>query len=56
MNSMRWQPVPSDDSALKVIYLAIGEVSKEWTMPIRNWKPALNHFMIVFEERLKDHV
>lgn len=47
---------PSDDSALKVIYLAIGEASKKWTMPIRNWKPALNHFMIVFEERLKDHV
>lgn len=47
---------PSDDSALKVVYLAIGETSKKWTMPIRNSKPALNHFMIVFEERLKDYV
>ena len=28
--------------------------SKKWTMPIRNWKPALNSFMIEFEERLVD--
>ena len=37
---------PSDDSAKKVIYLAIQEASKKWTMPIRNWKMALNRFMI----------
>jgi len=47
---------PTDASAMKVVYLAITEASKKWTMPIRNWKPALNHFMIVFEERLKDYV
>ena len=40
---------PSDDAALKVIYLATQTVSKKWTMPIRNWKPALNRFMIEFE-------
>lgn len=47
---------PSDDSATKVIYLAIQAASKKWTMPIRDWKPALNHFMIVFEEQLAPHV
>src|SRR5690606_35194788 len=47
---------PTDDSARKVVYLAIMDASKKWTMPIRNWKAALNHFMIVFEERLKDYV
>ena len=47
---------PTDASAMKVVYLAITEASKKWTMPIRNWKKALNHFMIVFEERLKDYV
>ena len=47
---------PTDDSAMKVVYLAITEASKKWTMPIRNWKQALNHFMIVFEDRLQDHV
>ena len=47
---------PSDDSAKKVIYLAIQEASKNWTMPIRNWKAALNRFMIEFEDRLVDYV
>lgn len=47
---------PTDDSATKVIYLAIREASKKWTMPIRNWKPALNRFMIEFEDRLADFV
>ncbi len=47
---------PSDDSAMKVIYLAIMVASKKWTMPIRNWKLAMNRFMIEFEERLKDYV
>ncbi|MAP28403.1 MULTISPECIES: IS256 family transposase [unclassified Methylophaga] len=43
---------PSDDSARKVVYLAILGASKKWTMPIRNWKAALNRFMIEFEDRL----
>lgn len=47
---------PSDDSAKKVVYLAIQQASKKWTMPIRNWKAALNRFMIEFEERLTDFV
>jgi len=47
---------PSDDSAKKVIYLAIQQASKKWTMPIRNWKPALNRFMIVFEDRLTEYI
>jgi len=46
---------PTDDSAKKVIYLAIRQASEKWTMPIRNWKPALNRFMIEFEDRLKDY-
>ncbi len=47
---------PTDDSAKKVIYLAIMDASKKWTMPIRNWKTALNRFMIEFEDRLKAYV
>lgn len=43
---------PSDDAALKVVYLAIDAAAKKWTMPIRHWKPALNRFMIEFEEQL----
>ncbi len=46
---------PTDNSAKKVIYLAIIDASKKWTMPIRNWKMALNRFMIEFEDRLSDY-
>ncbi len=42
---------PTDDSALKVIFLAIDNISKKWTMPIKDWKPALNRFAIEFEGR-----
>lgn len=47
---------PSDDAAFKAIYLAIQSASKKWTMPIRDWKPALNRFMIEFEEQLAPHI
>jgi transposase-like protein len=47
---------PTDDSAKKVIYLASQAASKKWTMPIRNWKLALNRFMIEFEDRLTDYI
>ena len=47
---------PRDDAASKVVYLVIQAASKKWTMPIRDWNPALNRFMIVFEEQLSRHV
>ncbi len=47
---------PDDQSAVKVVYLAIQEASKKWTMPIRNWKPALNRFTIEFGERVTTHL
>ncbi|KTD35572.1 hypothetical protein Lmor_1019 [Legionella moravica] len=43
---------PSDESAKKVVYLVIIYASKKWTMPIRNWRPALNRF----KERLSEFV
>jgi transposase-like protein len=43
---------PSADSAVKLVYVAINEASKKWTMPIVGWKQALNHFAILFEGRL----
>ncbi len=47
---------PTDESARKVIFLAIQDASKRWTMPIRNWRQALNRFMIMFEDRLSDYM
>ena len=43
---------PNAESALKLVYMAIHEASKRWTHPIKNWKAALNHFAILFEDRL----
>ena len=47
---------PNDNAAKKVIFLAIESASKKWTMPIQNWKQALNRFMIEFEEQLTPHM
>ena len=44
---------PSDESARKVIYLAIAQASKKWTMPIQNWRTGLNRFMIELGERIQ---
>src|SRR5512146_1000846 len=43
---------PTDESLLKLFYLAMNNISKKWTMPIRDWKAALNRFSIQFEDRL----
>lgn len=43
---------PSDQSAMKTIYLATQNASKKWTMPIRNWGQAMQHFSIVFGDRI----
>jgi transposase-like protein len=43
---------PNAASAIKLVYLAIHEASKRWTMPIKGWKAALNEFAILFEGRL----
>jgi putative transposase len=43
---------PSDEAVMKLIYLAIQNISKKWTMPIRDWKGALNRFSILFEDRM----
>lgn len=36
---------------MKVVYLAIEQAAKTWSMPIRDWKPALDQFMILYEDR-----
>ena len=39
---------------MKVVYLAIDAVAKKWSMPVLNWKGALNRFMIEFPERMPE--
>jgi putative transposase len=43
---------PTDESALKLLYLALQNISRKWTMPIKEWKAALNRFAILFEDRM----
>jgi len=43
---------PSDEAALKLLYLALQNIARKWTMPIKEWKAALNRFAILFEDRM----
>lgn len=46
---------PNDDALIKLYYLALRNISKKWTMPIQNWKAALNRFTILFDDRMPQH-
>ncbi len=43
---------PTDDAVFKLFYLALNNISQKWTMPIKDWKAALNRFTIQFDERM----
>jgi putative transposase len=43
---------PNDASMFKLLYLALNNIAKKWTMPIRDWKAALNRFAILFGDRI----
>lgn len=46
---------PSDEAAFKQLFLAIGNISKKWTRPVKDWALALNRFMIEFGDRMPRH-
>ena len=43
---------PTDEAALKLLYLALRNITQRWTMPVKDWRAALNRFAIIFEERM----
>jgi transposase-like protein len=43
---------PNDDAVKKSVYLAINEIERKWTMPIKNWAIVLNQFITIFEDRV----
>ncbi len=43
---------PSEEAATKLLYLALQNIAKKWTKPIREWRKALNQFAIYFEGRV----
>ena len=42
---------PNEESVLKLMYLAMHNISQRWNRPIKNWKAALSYFAILFPER-----
>jgi putative transposase len=44
---------PNDDAILKIMYLALTNASKKWTMPIRDWGAALNQLAVYFGDRVQ---
>ena len=53
LNSQR-SVFPSDNALLKCLYLASHEVTKKWTMPIRNWGTVYGELSVMFEGRLPE--
>jgi len=43
---------PNEEAALKLLYLALRNASKKWTMPVQNWSAALNRFSILWPDRM----
>jgi len=43
---------PNDEAVSKLLYLALRNIAKKWTMPVHAWKDALNRFAIIYENRL----
>ena len=46
------QSFPTTDAAMKLVFMALQNISKKWTMPIRDWGAALNQFAILYGQRV----
>jgi len=43
---------PNDDALKKILYLALKNIEKKWTMPVQNWSGAINQFLILSGDRV----
>ena len=43
---------PSDEAAIKLLFLGLRSITKRWSMPVHDWKAALNQFSILFTDRM----
>jgi transposase-like protein len=46
------QSFPTTDSAMKLVFMALQNISKKWTMPLRDWGAAVNQFAIIYGDRV----
>ncbi len=42
---------PSDDAAMKLLYLVLSTAAREWKHPPREWAEAKTQFAVIFGER-----
>jgi len=43
---------PNDDALKKMLYLAYKDISKKWTMPVRNWAFIISQFSVLFKDKI----
>jgi putative transposase len=43
---------PSDEAAIKLLFLGLRSITKRWSMPVHDWKAALNQFSMLFTDRM----
>jgi transposase-like protein len=46
------QSFPTTDAAIKLVFMALQNIAKRWTMPLRDWGSALNQFAIIYGDRV----
>jgi transposase-like protein len=44
------QSFPNEEAGMKLIFMGVKNISRKWTMPIRDWGAALNQFAIIYGE------
>ena len=44
---------PTQEAAMKLLFLALEHIARKWTMPIRDWKQALQRFAILNGDRVR---
>ncbi|CAI8753344.1 protein of unknown function [Methylocaldum szegediense] len=54
MSLFFWLILPTSYTVLFTpsLYLGLQRIEKKWTLPIQDWKRALNHFVILFGNRV----
>ena len=46
----------TDDALLKMLYLATMDVTRKWTMRVKNWGMILSQFSVYFEDWLSEYL
>lgn len=43
---------PTDEALFKMLFLAVRDISKKWTMPVQEWKTVISYLSLAYGERL----